>query len=110
MADGQVDLDGSELVGMDNLPDGGRAYLFRSFSALRGNVIRLRLVDRSGRARDTLQIARPMTVDNIEGVAAAPIPGGVRFYLISDDNFGTYDGKPTDQKTLLLAYDWIAPK
>ena len=41
---------------------------------------------------------------------AAPMPGGVRFYLISDDNFGTYDGKPTDQKTLLLAYDWIAPK
>jgi hypothetical protein len=104
--DGQVDLEGSELVAMDDLPDGGRAYLFRSYSPARGNVIKLRIVDRSGRTRDSLQIARPMTVDNLEGLAAVPNGRGIRFYLIADDNFGTYDGKPTDQKTLLLAYDW----
>jgi hypothetical protein len=104
--DGRVDLEGSELVAMDRMPGGGRAYLFRSFSALRGNVIRLRIVDRSGAVVDRLEIARPMTVDNLEGLAAVPRGRGVRFYLIADDNFGTYDGKPTDQKTLLLAFDW----
>jgi hypothetical protein len=104
--DRAVDLDGSELVAMDNLPDGGRAYLFRTFSALRGNVIRLRLTDPNGQTVDTMEIARPLTVDNLEGVAAVAHQGGVRFYLISDDNFGMFDGKPTNQKTLLLAFDW----
>lgn len=104
--DGAVDLKGSELVAMDNLPGGGRAYLFRSFSALRGNVVRLDLTDARGAVVDTLEIARPLTVDNIEGVAAVPTRVGVRFYLVSDDNFGTFEGRPTNQKTLLLAFDW----
>lgn len=109
--DGRVDLEGSELVAMDNLPGGGRAYLFRSFSPLRGNVIRLRVVDRAGRTLDSLQIERPLTVDNLEGLAAVPQRGGgVRFYLVADDNFGFYEGKPTGQRTLLLAFDWTGPK
>lgn len=106
VADGAVDLKGSELVAMDNLPGGGRVYMFRSFSALRGNVIRLLLVDARGKTLTEAEIARPMTVDNLEGVAAVPHRGGVRLYLISDDNFGMYEGKPTGQKTLLLAFDW----
>jgi hypothetical protein len=105
--DGQVDVEGSELVAMDVLPDGGRAYLFRSFSPLRGNVVRLRIVDGAGRTLDTLDIARPLTVDNLEGLAAVPQGRGrIRFYLVSDDNFGFYDGRPTGQRTLLLAFDW----
>lgn len=104
--DGAVDLKGSELVAMDNLPGGGRVYLFRTFEALRGNIIRIQLVDGQGRILTEAEIARPLTVDNLEGVAAVPYKGGVRLYLISDDNFGTYDGKPTGQKTLLLAFDW----
>ncbi|MGA0607677.1 esterase-like activity of phytase family protein [Phenylobacterium sp. VNQ135] len=105
--DGQVDLEGSELVGMDALPGGGRAYLFRSYSPLIGNVIRLRLTDRGGRTIDVLEIRRPLTVDNIEGVAAvAQAAGRVRFYLVSDDNFGSFEGHKTDQRTLLLAFDW----
>lgn len=108
--DGRVDLEGSELVAMDNLPGGGRAYLFRSFSPLRGNVIRLRVVDRAGRTLDSLQIERPLTVDNLEGLAAVPqAGGGVRFYLVADDNFGFYNGRPTGQRTLLLAFDWRLP-
>ena len=105
--DGRVDLEGSELVAMDALPDGGRAYLFRSFSPLTGNIVRLRIVDRQGRVVDSLEIRRPLTVDNFEGLAATPSPdGGVRFYLVSDDNFGFYNGLPTGQRTLLLAFDW----
>lgn len=105
--DRDLPLDGSELVAFDNMPGGGLAYLLRSFTPLRGNVIKLKVLDREGRLVDQMEIARPLTVDNIEGVAAVPRPGGqVRFYLISDDNFGFYDGRPTGQRTLLLAFDW----
>jgi hypothetical protein len=108
--DRDLALDGSELVAFDNMPGGGLAYLLRSFSALRGNVVKLKVLDRAGRLVDQMEIARPLTVDNIEGVAVVPkADGGVRFYLISDDNFGFYDGRPTGQRTLLLAFDWRAP-
>ena len=47
-----------------------------------------------------LKISPPMTVDNLEGVAVVRGPsGGLRMYLISDDNFSDL------QRTLLLAYD-----
>jgi hypothetical protein len=109
--DRDLPVEGSELVAMDNLPGGGLAYLLRSFSPLRGNVIKLKVLDRAGRLVDGLEIARPLTVDNIEGLAAVARPDGrVRFYLVSDDNFGFYDGKPTGQRTLLLAFDWAGPK
>ncbi|WP_296597945.1 esterase-like activity of phytase family protein [Phenylobacterium sp.] len=105
-----LDLDGSALVAFDNMPGGGLAYLLRTYSPLRGNVVQLRILDRAGKLVDRMEIARPLTVDNLEGVAVVPRPGGVvRFYLISDDNFGVYDGKPTDQRTLLLAFDWKRP-
>jgi len=109
--DRDLDLDGMALVAFDNLPDGGLAYLLRTYSPARGNVVQLRILDRAGRLVDRMEIARPLTVDNLEGLAAVPQPGGrVRFYLISDDNFGTYSGLPTDQRTLLLAFDWTPPK
>lgn len=108
--DRDLALDGSELVAFDNMPGGGLAYLLRSFSPLRGNVIKLKVLDRAGRLVDEMEIARPMTVDNKEGLAVVPRAGGkVRFYLVSDDNFGFYDGRPTGQRTLLLAFDWQPP-
>lgn len=110
LRDRDLDLEGSELVAMEPLPSGGLAYLLRSYSAARGSVIRLKVMDRAGRAVDTLELSRPLTVDNLEGLAAVPRPGGgLRFYLVSDDNFGAYAGLPTDQRTLLLAFDWTPP-
>jgi hypothetical protein len=48
-----------------------------------------------------MDLAAPMTVDNCEGLAAVLRPdGGVRFYLLSDDN------ALASQRTLLLAFDW----
>ncbi|PZQ64352.1 MAG: hypothetical protein DI570_05585 [Phenylobacterium zucineum] len=105
-----LDLEGSELVAFEPLPGGRLAYLLRSYSPLTGNVVRLRIIDRDGRKLDGMEIRRPMTVDNLEGLAATVGRNGrIRFYLISDDNFGSYSGLPTDQRTLLLAFDW-APK
>jgi hypothetical protein len=109
--DRDLPLEGSELVAMDNMPDGGLAYLLRSFTPLRGNVVKLKVLDRAGRLVDEMEIARPLTVDNLEGVAVVPRPDGkIRFYLVSDDNFGFYDGRPTGQRTLLLAFDWQATR
>lgn len=110
VATGRVELGGLQLSGMDVMPGGRTAYLLRGYSALTGNVIRLKIVDRTGAILDEMEIKRPLTVDNFEGVAAVPARGGkIRFYLISDDNFGTYNGLPTDQKTYLLAFDWTPP-
>ncbi len=101
---------GQDLVALDVLPGGRTAYLLRGFTALRGNFVRLRIVDAAGQTLGELNLERPQTVDNFEGVAAVPRPGGVvRFYLISDDNFGTFRGLPTDQRTLLMAFDWTPP-
>jgi hypothetical protein len=108
--DGRIDLQGSELVAIEAVPGVGRAYLFRSFAPLSGNVVQLRIEDAAGRPIDTMELARPLTVDNFEGLGVAARPDGAwRFYLLSDDNFGTFNGRPTGQRTLLLAFDW-SPK
>ena len=106
-----LDLEGLELSGFEMLPGGGMAYLLRSYVAGRGNVVRLVLIDRDGRRIDQMEIAKPLTVDNFEGIGVVPGPNGrLRFYLVSDDNFGIFAGKPTDQRTLFLAFDWSPPK
>jgi hypothetical protein len=75
-------------------------YLLRAFDLARGVRVSLQIF-RSGQMVARMDMALPMTVDNFEGLAAVPRPdGGVRFYLISDDN-----ALPV-QRTLLLAFDW----
>lgn len=94
-----------KLVAARPLPGGRWAFLFREFSPIGGVTSRLMIADAQGRLIDLLTLARPATVDNMEGVAALPRPdGSIRFYLISDDNFAA------NQRTLLLAYDWRPPK
>jgi hypothetical protein len=93
--------DGYELSALEVLSGGRMAYLLRAYDPVRGVRVILRIVAADGRVEDQLELARPYTVDNFEGLATAPSPsGGLRFYLISDDNFSK------SQRTLLVAFDW----
>ena len=54
-------------------------------------------------ARRLAVLERPLTRDNMEGIAALPAPdGGFRLYLVSDDNFSPI------QRTLLLEFTLLA--
>jgi hypothetical protein len=88
------------LVAIKRLPGMRTVYLLRAFDAVRGNRNSLQIF-RSTRMVARMDLAPPLTVDNYEGLAAVPrTDGGVRFYLISDDNASA------TQRTLLLAFDW----
>ena len=88
------------LVAIKRLPGMQTVYLLRAFDAARGSRNSLQIF-RSTKMVARMDMAPPMTVDNFEGLAAVPRPdGGVRFYLISDDN------ALARQRTLLLAFDW----
>lgn len=94
---------GFALVAMTRMEGGRTAYLLRAWDPVRGSRISLSITGPEGEI-DRLDLARPMTVDNFEGLAALPAANGAtRFYLISDDNFSS------SQRTLLLAFDW-SPK
>jgi len=96
---------GANLVAARRLPQGRTAWLLRAFSPLTGAVITLRITERNGGLIDEQVLRAPLTSDNFEGLAAVPgKAGGIRFYLISDDNFSSL------QRTMLLAFDWVAPK
>jgi hypothetical protein len=89
--------------------DGSFALLGRAYDPERGVRIALRMIETTGapegRVVDEMTIARPLTVDNFEGVAVVTRPGGgVRLYLLSDDNGSA------EQRTFLLAFDWPAPR
>jgi hypothetical protein len=102
---------GYRLTALYETPEGDLAVLHHNFDPLTRESRVLLSVLRLGsnpRAISTikaqLRLAPPMTVDNFEGVAASPSPeGGLRFYLIVDDNFSKA------QRTLLLAFDWRQP-
>ena len=89
------------LVALTRLPEGRTAWLLRAWDPVRGNRVILTVQDAQGAEVGRLDLARPLTIDNFEAVAAVPAKDGVvRFYLLSDDNF------QSSQRTLLLAFDW----
>ncbi len=100
-----VPLDvGFGLVAARRLPGGRTAWLLRAFNPISMSVIDLRITDASGHTVDQMELRRPLTVDNFEGLGVVSNPDGrIRFYLISDDNFSSL------QRTLLLAFDWTPP-
>jgi hypothetical protein len=88
------------LVAVRKLPGGLMASLLRAFDLVRGSRIVL-TITRDGAVAGQLELAKPLTVDNFEGLAAVRRPGGAtRFYLLSDDNASA------GQRTLLLAFEW----
>lgn len=87
--------EGFGLVAIKRLPGMRTVYLLRTLNRISLQIFR------SATMVARIDLAPPMTVDNFEGVAAVPRPdGGVRFYLLSDDNAAA------NQRTLLLAFDW----
>ena len=88
------------LVAANRFGDGLTAYLLRAYDVIHGNRITLEIL-RDSTVVARMDMARPLTVDNLEGMTSVPGPrGGRRFYLISDDN------KRATQRTLLMAFDW----
>jgi len=95
-----------EPTGAALLPDGDVIVLERHFNWLGGlavRLVRLKAADiRPGQALIGQEIARlkpPLTLDNLEGVAARRGPDGeTLIYLLSDDNFSVL------QDTLLLMF------
>jgi len=101
--------DGFALVGLDRLPDGGFVVLERAYGPLTG--MRIRIAHFSAEALNGhgpiaaetwAELRAPLSLDNFEGVAATRGPqGGVRLYLVSDNNFSG------GQRTLLYAFDVV---
>ncbi len=102
---------GYRLTALAETPSGRLVIVHHSFNPLSAqSYVLVSIVDlpKTPRAlapiRAQLQLRPPQTVDNLEGVAAVSAPeGGLRLYLISDDNFSD------KQRTLLLAFDWTGP-
>jgi hypothetical protein len=91
------------LTAMGWLPDGMMAYLLRAYDPVQGSRVTLKIV-RGTTVIDRMDMARPMTVDNFEGMTSVSLSDGRRrFYLLSDDN------NQESQRTLLLAFDWQPP-
>jgi len=101
---------GFRPTGATRLPDGDLLILERRFDILDGVAIRLARVAardiRPGAALEGREIARlrwPLTLDNMEGIAARrDAAGRTLLYLISDDNFSAA------QRTLLLLFELVA--
>ena len=101
---------GFKLTGLDAAGPGFVA-VYRTVGLLTGwraTIAWLQPADAEGRgpwtARRLAVLERPLTRDNMEGIAALPAPGGgFRLYLVSDDNFAGF------QRTLLIAFDWKGP-
>lgn len=92
------------VVAVNRLAGGNTAWVFRAWDPARGSRITLKILGPAGEVA-RMDITKPLTVDNIEGVSAVPgKDGSTRFYLLSDDNFSN------SQKTILLAFDWKPAK
>ena len=106
------------LTGLDCMT-GGRVFaLYRSFDIFSKWRTMIALLTwkptRDGFVLQRHELARldgSLTRDNMEGIAALDRPGGgVRLYLISDDNFDTLPKIVFGhQHTLLMAFDWAPP-
>jgi hypothetical protein len=87
------------------LPSGDLLALERRYTPLTGPAARLQIVKAGDiqaksviKGREIAQIWLPLTVDNMEGVAVATRGDETFIYLVSDDNFSSF------QRNLLLMF------
>ncbi|MCG8691432.1 MAG: esterase-like activity of phytase family protein [Minwuiales bacterium] len=88
------------------LPNGDLLMVERHFNHVGGLAIRVSRIDAADIKPDGLLVSEeiavlkpPMNIDNFEGIAAVPAPGGGTWvYLLSDDNFNAV------QRTLLMKF------
>ncbi|OYX36252.1 MAG: hypothetical protein B7Y99_02085 [Caulobacterales bacterium 32-69-10] len=96
------------LTGLDALPDGqGMVAVYRAFDLIKGmrTLVAWFQPDAAKKMTELARISPPYTIDNMEGIAALRNrDGSIRLYLISDDNLNRL------QRTVLLAFDWRAPR
>lgn len=98
---------GYSLVSFDRLPDNDDIVALERFYApvigVRTRITRIAADSLTGddlRVTEWARFAPPMLLDNFEAIAAARAPGGgLRLYILSDDNFSA------QQRTLLYAFD-----
>jgi len=99
---------GYSLTAMDRGPDGGLYALERFYAPIIGARARIVFIpegafSEEGTDAEIVELATlapPMAVDNFEGITAVRRPdGGVRLYIVSDNNFSDR------QRTLLYAFD-----
>ena len=94
------------------LPGGDVLLLERRYPPVAVRVRRIaRAALENGGDLEGVEVARfapPLTVDNFEGIDVAPAPdGGLRIFLISDDNDCAKDGHrhgTSPQRTLILSF------
>jgi hypothetical protein len=96
------------LVSLAPLPDGDFLAMERIFAPIVGARLHFRRISREGllatparwEGPAVADLEPPESLDNFEGLAVTRGPdGGVRLYIISDDNFSAV------QRTLLYAFD-----
>lgn len=90
------------------LPNGDVLLLLRHYSVMEGASAKLLHITANEietgvvRGREIATIAKPLSVDNMEGLDVAQnADGSYRLYMISDDNFSSR------QQTLLMVFDWV---
>lgn len=93
-----IDGESLPLVGLDAAGD-TLFSLHRTYNPLTGNSILINQIEADGQRTVLGRIARPLLVDNFEGIAVHDTADGERrLFIVSDDNFSD------SQQTLLYAF------
>jgi hypothetical protein len=98
---------GFRLSALNEAPNGDLLLLFHRWDpALKISSISVQIVrqptSNQPQIVDALNLSPPFSVDNFEGIwANAREGGGLRLYLLTDDNFSQ------TQRNLFMAFDWM---
>jgi hypothetical protein len=97
---------GYRLSALNEAPNGDLVLLFHRWDrVLKTSHVAVQIVRQPASAQpkivDRLNLSPPLSVDNFEGLwAEGRKGGGLRLYLLTDDNFSK------TQRNLFLAFDW----